>query len=491
MNIYQLLGIDESANLNEIRRAYAALIKQYRPDTHPTQFGDIRAAYEIAVSNFHAHALEQAELQSAPAPELPTASASSVQTLESSEAYETPQPAEILETEAQRQFKAYLLQLIEFSTTSNEFAAAQLTTHFLNGLSEYTLDETSAIEIELLNWIFSTPNPLLLSFLKLDDHFRWSTEHAFSQGEFSHSAVEWLSKVWTIADFYANAIEQNSTSLATHPDYPWSLPLTKNSTNIRKQWEQLCELTGYTQLKPYFKPAPTSKFPVFGTDILLATAGTALGWLFTRNNSGAIPYLIAPLAFFITLAFSVYAVPLLSILSKSTNLGKLKPLMIGISIYALLATLHTIQNEAPTRPIPASITESTFPSAKRAQPTPSFDQEADLPEALKYLGVQQTIGEQAKIPLPVIPQCNGIQKTTSPVYPEESRLRNEQGTVVLKLVIDSKGSVSDASVKHSSGIDRLDKAALEAVRTWCLKPPQQQGKPATAEVEAPFDFKLN
>jgi len=490
VNIYELLGIDEHADLNTIRRAYAALIKQYRPDTHPTQFGDIRAAYEIAVSNFHANAAEKAEPESI-SDEASTANINPAQTLEPTKITETPQAAETIHTEAQHQVNTFLFELIELSNNSNELTAEQLTTDFLNSLDQYTLDETSAIEIEILNWIFNTPHPLLLSFQKLDNYFKWTKHHTFSRGEFSHSAVEWLSNVRTAADFYASAIEKNDTNLASHPNSPWLMPLTKNTSNVRKQWEQLCDSTGYIQLKLYFKRSQNSKFPMFWTDILIATVGGAVAWLFTKNNGGITPYFTIPLAFLATLASSVYIVPLLTILSKSASLGNLRPWIIGISIYALLATLHTIQKDAPLNSVPPSINDSTLSSAKLSAPTQIFDKEEDLPDALKYLGLQEPVNNESKISLPLIQQCYGVQKTSTPVYPEESRLRNEQGTVVIKLLIDSKGNVAESSVKQSSGIDRLDKAALETVKTWCFNPPQRQGKPTTGVVEVPFNFKLD
>lgn len=62
MNIYQTLGIASNADSKEIRRAYARLIKEFRPETHPVEFGNIREAYEIALANF---AAAQAEAEAA------------------------------------------------------------------------------------------------------------------------------------------------------------------------------------------------------------------------------------------------------------------------------------------------------------------------------------------------------------------------------------------------------------------------------------------
>ncbi len=45
---WEVLGVDKNAELRNIKRAYACLIKQYRPETHPQEFSEIRLAYEHA-----------------------------------------------------------------------------------------------------------------------------------------------------------------------------------------------------------------------------------------------------------------------------------------------------------------------------------------------------------------------------------------------------------------------------------------------------------
>ena len=49
MNHYETLGVPYNADQRTVKRAYAALIKQYRPDSHPVEFARIRAAYEVVL----------------------------------------------------------------------------------------------------------------------------------------------------------------------------------------------------------------------------------------------------------------------------------------------------------------------------------------------------------------------------------------------------------------------------------------------------------
>lgn len=79
----------------------------------------------------------------------------------------------------------------------------------------------------------------------------------------------------------------------------------------------------------------------------------------------------------------------------------------------------------------------------------------------------------------------------APAYPMESRRKREQGTVVLSLILDLAGRVSSISVARSSGFDRLDDAALKAVRKWRWAPITRGGQPVMVkgEVEIPFVLK--
>lgn len=78
-----------------------------------------------------------------------------------------------------------------------------------------------------------------------------------------------------------------------------------------------------------------------------------------------------------------------------------------------------------------------------------------------------------------------------PRYPVESRRRKEQGTVKLQLVLGLDGVVETIAIARSSGFERLDAAALGAVRTWRWQPTLQGGVPVKVKgvVEIPFVLK--
>lgn len=59
----------------------------------------------------------------------------------------------------------------------------------------------------------------------------------------------------------------------------------------------------------------------------------------------------------------------------------------------------------------------------------------------------------------------------APVYPTESKKRNEQGTVLLRIKVEPSGRVAGVTLTQSSGYRRLDEAALEQIqRRWFFSP---------------------
>lgn len=76
----------------------------------------------------------------------------------------------------------------------------------------------------------------------------------------------------------------------------------------------------------------------------------------------------------------------------------------------------------------------------------------------------------------------------TPRYPMESRRRKEQGTVYLLVTLGTDGLVAEIRIARSSGHERLDKAALDAVRKWRWSPTIRDGEavPVQGTVDIPF-----
>lgn len=78
-----------------------------------------------------------------------------------------------------------------------------------------------------------------------------------------------------------------------------------------------------------------------------------------------------------------------------------------------------------------------------------------------------------------------------PPYPALSKRLGEQGTVVIRVLIDAAGNASQAELHTSSGYDRLDRIALSTVATWRFVPGTVNGEPKAMRFNVPVEFTLD
>lgn len=78
-----------------------------------------------------------------------------------------------------------------------------------------------------------------------------------------------------------------------------------------------------------------------------------------------------------------------------------------------------------------------------------------------------------------------------PIYPAASRRKNEEGKTTLRVYVDSFGYPVIVGLRQSSGFKNLDRAAIDAVRTWCFLPARTKEKPVGAWVLVPIIFKFD
>lgn len=122
---------------------------------------------------------------------------------------------------------------------------------------------------------------------------------------------------------------------------------------------------------------------------------------------------------------------------------------------------------------------------------------------------EQAVAEQAPTPAPPAPVAEKAVPAPEPApvvqppsfgaaylnnppprYPPLSRRLGEEGRVLLRVLVAKNGSADTVEVEKGSGSDRLDAAALEAVRKWKFVPAKQNNQPISAYVLVPMKFSL-
>jgi periplasmic protein TonB len=78
-----------------------------------------------------------------------------------------------------------------------------------------------------------------------------------------------------------------------------------------------------------------------------------------------------------------------------------------------------------------------------------------------------------------------------PRYPPIARRNGEQGRVLLRVLVTTEGLAETIEIRTSSGSERLDRAALETVRSWRFVPARQGERAVSAWVLVPITFSLD
>jgi protein TonB len=93
--------------------------------------------------------------------------------------------------------------------------------------------------------------------------------------------------------------------------------------------------------------------------------------------------------------------------------------------------------------------------------------------------------------VPVVVETVDYLKAPPPTYPRKARRTRAQGTVLLQVLIDTRGHAREVQVHRSSGHEELDSAARDIVlQAWTFRPYVERGVPRNALVIVPIEFAL-
>ena len=152
----------------------------------------------------------------------------------------------------------------------------------------------------------------------------------------------------------------------------------------------------------------------------------------------------------------------------------------------------------PTTPLPVLIAApAEGPAPMLASPPPDAPIEAAAPADPATAAVASLTTAAAAptpAPAPVVTQARfdaEYLKNPAPVYPITSRMMKEQGSVLLLVNVTALGDAERVQLRQSSGKQRLDEAALEAVRHWRFVPARRGTQAIAASVIVPIVFELD
>lgn len=151
----------------------------------------------------------------------------------------------------------------------------------------------------------------------------------------------------------------------------------------------------------------------------------------------------------------------------------------------------------PRTPIPAQHTPSVTPTQviTAAAPTSAMPSVPAPTPAAAMASTATASKPQPSTNAPtavVLPSSDAdYLSNPPPVYPGMSRRMGEQGTVVLRVFINTEGRAEKAEIRSSSGYSRLDEAALATVQRWRYVPGKRAGVPEAMWFNVPIRFVLD
>ena len=206
----------------------------------------------------------------------------------------------------------------------------------------------------------------------------------------------------------------------------------------------------------------------------------------------------------IAIVLLLHALPALEFLHWSAPPPKLDDTRVKVN----LVSPDTASQQAPTTPPPKPKQEPKQEPKKKVQEKPS---EKPTPTQAQTnptsSSQQQQKSESQPQSAAVAPATAGgtsgtpiqtdigklvvvFQPDADAYYPSFSKRSGEQGTAVVRLIIDETGSVEDVALLQSSSFPRLDRAASEIGKRYRFKPFLVNGSPQKISTNLLIKFNL-
>lgn len=144
-----------------------------------------------------------------------------------------------------------------------------------------------------------------------------------------------------------------------------------------------------------------------------------------------------------------------------------------------------------TKPVPEAPKTISSPPAPRTAPSQTGKTSAAA-TASSANSRQEAVGDSSKeSELTTTPPRldPAYLHNPAPMYPALSKRNRETGIVLLLVNVNPEGNATSVTLHKSSGYDRLDQAAIQAVNRWRFVPGMRGQSTVSATVIVPISFK--
>ncbi len=205
----------------------------------------------------------------------------------------------------------------------------------------------------------------------------------------------------------------------------------------------------------------------------------------------------------IAIVLLLHALPALDLLHWSAPPPKLD----DTRVMANLVSPDTAGQQAPATPPPKPKQEPKQEPKKKPQEKPSEKPSPTPAQSSPPAASSQQKSDSTPQSAAVAPSTSGgasgtpiqtdigklivvFQPDADAYYPSFSKRSGEQGTAVVRLIIDESGSVEDVALLQSSAFPRLDRAAMEIGKRYRFKPFVVNGSPQRISTNLLIKFNL-
>ena len=171
------------------------------------------------------------------------------------------------------------------------------------------------------------------------------------------------------------------------------------------------------------------------------------------------------------------------------------------------APVQTRAETLPQKTLQPTQAKQITPAPERISDEPAAEQVTTNTAATKTAAAETVAAPTAKTEEPAVPAAAIPQEKAeaqaliepprfgaaylnnpAPAYPPLSRRLGEQGRVLLKVLVSEAGLAEKIQIDTSSGYEKLDLAAVDAVKKWSFIPAKRSSQPISAYVLVPIKF---